>query len=68
MSVFNDRECQFSVIAHNIRPWTSERERHAGYDAFIHFNNQHRSHGRLGWATPTATLATLKDNVLAEHT
>jgi transposase InsO family protein len=51
-----------------IRPWTSEAERHAGYDAFIHFYNHHRSHGGLGWATPAATLATFRDNLPAEHT
>ena len=51
-----------------IRPWTSEAERHAGYDAFIHFYNHHRSHGGLGWATPAAALATFRDNLPAEHT
>ena len=51
-----------------IRPWTSETERHAGYDAFVHFYNQHRSHGALGWATPAAALATFRDNLPAEHT
>jgi transposase InsO family protein len=50
-----------------IRPWSSEHQRHAGYDAFIHFYNHHRSHGALGWATPAATLATFRDNLPAEH-
>lgn len=50
-----------------IRPWNSDLERHAGYQAFLHFYNHHRSHGALGWATPAATLATLRDNVPAEH-
>ena len=50
-----------------IRPWNSEAERHTGYDAFLHFYNHHRSHGGLGWATPTATLVTLRDNVPARH-
>jgi transposase InsO family protein len=50
-----------------IRPWTSEPERHAGHNAFIHFYNHHRSHGGLGWATPAATLATIRDNLPAEH-
>ena len=43
-----------------IRPWTSEHQRHNGYHGFIHFYNHHRSHGSLGWATPTSTL---KDNL-----
>jgi transposase InsO family protein len=47
-----------------IRPWNSETERHAGYDAFIHFYNHHRPHGGLGWATP-ASIA--EDNVPAKH-
>ena len=33
--------------------------------SFIHFYNHHRSHGALGWATPTSTL---RDNLPAEHT
>jgi len=36
--------------------------RHA---VFIHFYNHHRSHGALGWATPTSLL---KDNLPEEHT
>src|SRR5207302_6531773 len=52
-----------------IRDWTSEARRKAGYDHFMHFYNQHRSHGALGWSTPTATLARLlTDNLPAEHT
>jgi len=47
-----------------IRPWTSEADRGAGYDAFTHFYNHHRSHGALGWATPTSQL---RDNLPAEH-
>jgi transposase InsO family protein len=47
-----------------IRPWTSEHQRHHAYDGFIHFYNQHRSHGALNWATPASTL---KDNLPAEH-
>jgi transposase InsO family protein len=50
-----------------IRPWTSERERVVGYDRFIHFYNQHRSHGALGWSTPAATLSALRDNLPDEH-
>jgi transposase InsO family protein len=52
-----------------IRPWTSEPQRAAAYDGFIHFYNHHRSHGALGWATPTDTLTRLlKDNLPDEHT
>jgi transposase InsO family protein len=52
-----------------IRAWTSERQRHTAYRGFMHFYNQHRSHGSLGWATPQATLDQLtKDNLPAEHT
>ncbi len=51
-----------------LHPALDLRERHAGYDAFIHFYNHHRSHGGLGWASPAATLATFKDNLPAEHT
>ena len=42
-----------------IRPWTSERQRVAGYQHFTHFYNQHRSHGALGWQSPMATLTQL---------
>ena len=47
-----------------LRPWTSEAERAAGYAGFVHFYNHHRSHGALGWATPTSLL---RDNLPAEH-
>jgi len=50
-----------------IRPWTSERQRHQGYDHFVHFYNHHRAHGALGWSTPNATLTTLRDNLPVEH-
>ncbi len=48
-----------------IRPWTSETQRAHAYHGFIHFYNHHRSHGSLGWATPTSTL---RDNLPATHT
>jgi transposase InsO family protein len=51
-----------------IRPWHSETERVAGYDAFMHFYNQHRSHGALGWLSPIATLNRIGDNVPVMHT
>jgi transposase InsO family protein len=52
-----------------IRDWTSEAQRVAGYRRFLHFYNQHRSHGALGWSTPMATLTRChQDNVPAEHT
>lgn len=47
-----------------IRPWTSESQRHAAYEGFIHFYNHHRAHGALGWATPTSTI---RDNLPEEH-
>jgi transposase InsO family protein len=51
-----------------IRDWTSETERVVGYDRFMHFYNQHRSHGALGWLSPMATLTRcLRDNVPGEH-
>ena len=50
-----------------IRGWTSETEHVVGYDHFMHFYNQHRSHGALGWHSPMATLATCRDNVPDEH-
>ena len=51
-----------------IRDWTSERQRVAGYDAFMHFYNRHRPHGALGWSSPMATLTRcLGDNVPDEH-
>ena len=48
-----------------IRPWTSETQRARAYTGFVHFYNHHRSHGALGWATPTSIL---KDNLPAMHT
>lgn len=47
-----------------IRPWTSETQRHHAYQGFIHFNNHHRSHGSLKWATP---ISIIQDNLPAEH-
>lgn len=47
-----------------IRPWTSEAQRVRAHRQFIHFYNHHRSHGALGWATPTSTLG---DNLPAMH-
>ena len=43
-----------------IRPWTSEEQRHAAYQGFLHYHNHHRAHGALNWAAPASTL---KDNV-----
>jgi transposase InsO family protein len=51
-----------------IRDWTSETQRVAGYDAFMHFYNQHRSHGALGWLSPIDTLNRCRDNVPVTHT
>ena len=48
-----------------IRAWTSETQRADAYTGFIHFYNHHRSHGSLGWATPTSII---KDNLPALHT
>ena len=47
-----------------IRPWTSEHQRTTAYRGFLHFYNHHRSHGALGWATPTSII---KDNLPATH-
>jgi len=47
-----------------IRPWTSESQRSAAYDGFIHFYNHHRAHGALAWATPTSII---RDNLPKEH-
>ncbi len=47
-----------------IRPWTSETQRAGQYAGFIHFYNHHRSHGALGWATPTSIIT---DNLPAMH-
>ena len=52
-----------------IRDWTSETQRAAGYDHFMHFYNHHRPHGALGWQSPTATLARcLGDKLPGGHT
>jgi transposase InsO family protein len=48
--------------------WTSEQQRRTGYDQFMHFYNQHRSHGALGWLSPMATLNRFRDNVPVMHT
>ncbi|MCP4303476.1 MAG: IS481 family transposase [bacterium] len=48
-----------------IRDWTSDDQRRAAYDGFIHFYDYHRSHGAPGWATPASTL---RDNLPTEHT
>ena len=48
-----------------IRPWYSETQRTDAYTGFIHFYNHHRSHGALGWATPTSII---RDNLPAMHT
>jgi transposase InsO family protein len=48
-----------------IRAWRSETQRAAAYTRFVHFYNHHRSHGALGWATPTSIV---RDNLPAEHT
>jgi len=50
-----------------VRDWTTETERVAGYDAFMHFYNQHRSHGALGWLSPIATFNRCRDNLPAAH-
>ena len=47
-----------------IRPWTSDGQRSAAYEGFIHFYNHHRAHGALGWATPTSII---RDNLPEEH-
>lgn len=47
-----------------LRPWTSEAQRDLGYVRFIHFYNEHRSHGALGWSTPISVLG---DNVSGLH-
>jgi transposase InsO family protein len=51
-----------------IRPWSSETERVTGYVQFMHFYNQHRSHGALGWQSPMATLTRTRDNLPGTHT
>lgn len=47
-----------------IRHWTSETQRTRAYQGFIHYYNHHRSHGALGWATPTSII---RDNLPAMH-
>ena len=47
-----------------IQPWYSQTERTHAYGGFIHFYNHHRSHGALGWATPTSII---RDNLPAMH-
>lgn len=38
------------------------------YDGFIHLDSNHRTHGSLGWASPTGTLTRCAgDNLAAEH-
>ena len=51
----------------DIRGWTSDQQRTKAYAGFIHFYNHHRTHGALGWSTPTACLNTFRDNVPGEH-
>jgi transposase InsO family protein len=51
-----------------IRDWHTDSQRRAAYHGFLHFYNRHRSHGALGWATPTDTLTRLLgDNLPAQH-
>jgi len=47
-----------------IQAWSSEAQRAAAYTGFVHFYNHHRSHGALGWATPTSIV---RDNLPDEH-
>ena len=47
-----------------IRPWRSETQRTAAYTGFIHFHNQHRTRGALGWATP---ISIIEDSLPEEH-
>jgi transposase InsO family protein len=52
----------------HIRPWRTDRQRTQAYPGFIHFYNRHRSHGALGWTTPTDTLNRLTgDNLPGLH-
>ena len=50
-----------------IRPWTSDKQRTNAYTGFIHFYDQYRAHGALGWSTPAACLNTFEDDVPGEH-
>ena len=53
----------------HIRPWRTDQQRTLAYAAFMHFYNRHRSHGALGWSTPTETLNRLAgDNLPGFHT
>ena len=53
----------------HIRPWRTDHQRTEASAGFIHFYNRHRSHGALGWSTPTETLARLtEDNLPGFHT
>jgi transposase InsO family protein len=47
-----------------LRPWTSEAQRTTGDTRFLHFYNEHRPHGALGWASP---MSILEDNVPGMH-
>jgi transposase InsO family protein len=52
----------------HIRPWRTDRQRTHAYATFMHFYNCHRSHGALGWSTPTDTLRRLtRDNLPGFH-
>ena len=52
----------------HIRPWRTDHQRTQAYAGFIHFYNRHRSHGALGWSTPTETLNRLAgDNLPGFH-
>ena len=48
-----------------IRDWTTDQQRTAAYDNFVHFYNHHRAHGALEWLTP---MTVLEDNVTGQHT
>ena len=48
-----------------IRDWSTDTDRSAAYDNFLHFYNHHRAHGALDWSTP---IDCLQDNVTDQHT